>query len=118
MLNKIIGLYTHRQQIIAPGTDNIEWTAPPVRRGQIVLITHAAITDYTTANKKLYLGYKDMSGTVYYVSVRKAAQYNQAHLQGSLYLIEGDAPVAGIESPSTSDVISLVIHGEVYNAEG
>lgn len=118
MLGKIIGLYRHRQRTTTNSTDSVEWTAQTVGRGQIVKITFGTMIDYTTANKKLYLGFKDVAGTVHYLGVRKAAQYNQVHLLGVFYLIEGETPVGGVESPTSGDTISFVIHGEVYKAEG
>ena len=113
-----IGSLRFASKITAPDTTTITFKMGRVRKNELVKVTAAMVIDYTTANKKLVLGFRDVEGTDHYVQVIQAANIFEAHLTGEIYLIEGEEAIGVVASPTTSAVCYFTVHGERYKLPG
>jgi hypothetical protein len=113
-MGKIIGNYRFDESFTSPGTDTKAFVGPEVGRGRILEVTSGAVADYTTANKTLVLGYRDAGGTDHYVVVEQGASIKSAQLQGRLFLLPTEKPIAIVVSPTASDVLYCSFHGILY----
>jgi len=111
---KLVGLYTFRQKITAPSTDDVTFTGPAVGRGKILEVTALSVVDFTTANKQLLVGFKDVENNEHLVDGYKATSNYGIGLSGILYLLEGEAPLGKVVSPTTSNVCYFTCHGKLY----
>lgn len=113
-MGKIIGNYRHDDKFTAPGTDTKTFVGSEVGTGRIVEIVSGVVADYTTANKTLVLGYRDAGGNDHYIVVEQGASLKSAQLQGRIFLLPTEKPIAVVVSPSLSDVLYCSFHGIVY----
>lgn len=113
-MGKVVGNYRFDANFTTVDTSTKTWVGPKVLAGKIVELTHASVADYTTASKNLILGYRDSAGSDHYVVIENGASIKTAQLQGRIYLLSGESPIALVESPTASDVLYCSFHGIVY----
>jgi len=113
-MGKIVGNYRFDEKFTAPGTDTKIFVGTEVGRDKIVEITSGVVADYTTANKILVLGYRDAGGTDHYIVVETGASIKSAQLQGRIYLLPTEKPIAIVEDPGASDILYCSFHGIIY----
>ena len=114
MVEKITGVYRYDDKLTTPDTDTKTFVGKEVGRGKIVELKLGQVTDYTTANKKLILGYRDGGGNDHYVVVVQETNTFEAHLTGKLILLPTEKPIAVVESPKASDVLYCTFRGLIY----
>ena len=113
-MGKIVGNYRYDDKFTAPDTDTKTFVGPEVLQGKIVEITSGVVADYTTANKTLVLGYRDAGGSDHYIVVEQGASIKSAQLQGRIFLLSTEKPIAIVVSPTLSDDLYCSFHGIVY----
>lgn len=113
-LGELIGVYTWEDKYTAPDTTTVKRTGPKVGEGRIVVLHTLTAVNYTTANKMLIIGRRDVAGSDHYVKCRNQASIYSTWLNGQMILNEGEAPLGIVESPSTSDVLYFSAYGLVY----
>jgi len=114
MLGEKVGVYRYHQQITAPSTTTVTFEGTKARRQQTIEITYMAVMDETTANKLLKLGIRDSGGVDHVIGARQATQWKSVRMVGKIYLVEGEAPIGIVTSPTASDVLNFVVHGIIY----
>jgi len=113
-----LGSLRFRQYKKSLGTDTITFQAEKVAKGEIVQVTSAYVTDYTTANKKLVLGIRDVAGIDHYILTVQETLTFEAHLTGRIYLISGERLIGIVTSPSENDECYFTADGERYAIPG
>ena len=108
------GDYVFESKSTAPDTTTITQVGPKVTRGKLVRITSAHVVDYTTAAKGLVIGKRRPDGSDLYLRYVKLASTYEAYLTQPFFLIEAEAPIGIVESPTTSDVLYFSFYGECY----
>ena len=119
-MGMLVGNYKFQEKDTSPDTTTKTFVGPKVTRHCIVVLAHMSVSDYTTNTKKLILGIRDTSGNDHYLKVVVGTATdvrNTAILEGSIILMENEAPIAIVESPTTSDVMYAAFHGAVYKSE-
>lgn len=79
--------------------------------GKVVEIRTFLVVDITTANKTLRIGF-ERAGSQYWLKRGAAgtSDYGIA-LQEELILVEGERPIAQVESPTLNDVLVMLARG-------
>jgi len=79
--------------------------------GKVVEIRTFLVVDISTANKTLRIGF-ERGGTQYWLK-RGAAGTNDygIALQEELILVEGERPIAQVETPTSTDVLVMLARG-------
>ena len=116
-MGKIVGNYRFDAKFTAPDASTKTFVGLEVGRGRILEVTSGVVADYTTANKNLILGYRDAGGTDHYIVVEQGASIKSAQLQGRIFLLPTEKPIAIVVSPTTDDVLYCSFHGIVYELE-
>jgi len=82
-----------------------------IRAGKVVEIRTFLVVDISTANKTLRIGF-ERGGTQYWLK-RGAAGTNDygIALQEELILVEGERPIAQVETPTSTDVLVMLARG-------
>lgn len=112
----LIGLYRYHLREVRPADGDAELETSKVGRGQIVEITSATISDFTTTNRKLSIGLKTVDGTTYYLTVEQSNSTRQTHINGHIFLVEGDCLVGAAANTNAGDVLSFSVHGKIYDS--
>jgi len=104
-------VYQAEMSKTAPDATNITLEGPKIAEGKVVHIRMFYAIDETTANKTLRIGY-DRGGVKHWVK-RKAAGAGAYGIwqNQTMILVENEKPICMIESPTTSDVCTLVARG-------
>jgi len=110
----MIGVYVENRKRTAPDTSNITFISQKVPRNQVVEVESAYIGDYTTANKLLLLGIRDVGGNDVYLAIDQATSTFYTHLDGHVILLEGESLIGVVASPTTNDVCYFSVHGKRY----
>lgn len=110
----IIGTYRYIDKRTAPSTGTITLVGSKVGKKMFAEITSGFVADYTTKNKLMELGVRDIGSNDRYLKVVQEASTFSAALDGSIVLLEGEAPIAVIESPTSSDVVYCAFYGWLY----
>lgn len=113
-----IGNFRYRQHVKAPSTDTVTFESDRVRKGELVKVLLAQVLDSTTANKKLVLGIRDAEGNDHYLHQVQETLTFEAHLEGEVYLIEGEKFIGIVTSPTLSDECFFTVDGEKYRIPG
>ena len=113
-MGKIVGNYRFDDKFTAPDTTTKTFVGLEVLQGKIVELTSGIVCDYTTANKILVLGKRDAGGNDHYCVVEQGASIKSAQLQGRIFLLPTEKPIALVVSPTTSDVLYCSFDGIVY----
>jgi len=95
----------------APSTADLEILGDEIPTGRVVYIEMFFVIDKTTANKTIKLGFRRL-GVDYYV--KRAAAGSGVYgisLDRPLILVEGERPIATVESPTLNDECLLVARG-------
>jgi len=95
----------------APSTSDLEILGDPVPTGKVVSIETFFVIDQTTGAKTIKLGFR-RGGTDYYI--KRAAAGTGVYgisLERPLILVEGESPIATVESPTAADVCLLIARG-------
>lgn len=85
----------------------------PVTRGKKALITFMSVIDYTTAAKTLILGIRDAGGNDHYLRVVALASTYECSLEGPIMLLEGEAPIGVVSTPTLNDVLYFAAFGRL-----
>jgi hypothetical protein len=108
---KLEDVYDARESKKAPDTENLTIEGPPVAKGKIVELECFYAYDHTTAAKTIRIGF-DRNGTKYWIKQKPAATNEHGIAQnGKLVLVDGEKPIAMIESPTAADECYLVARG-------
>jgi hypothetical protein len=110
----IVGMYKQNIESVGVASTDITMKTAVVPRGQIVEVTHASLSDYTTANRKLSIGIRDVNNNDIYIIVDKQANTYSTWINGRVMLYEGECMIGLVENTNTADVLSLVVHGKRY----
>ena len=86
-------------------------------RDKIVEITFASVVDYTSTNCKLILGIRDAGGNDHYLRVVQGAAVRDLTMEGKIYLLPGEKPIAIVEDPGANDVLYCSFDGVIYELE-
>ena len=113
-----LGSLRFRQHKKSPGTDTITFETEKDSKGEIVQVTSAYVTDYTTANKKLVVGIRDVAGIDHYILTVQETLTFEAHLTGRIYLIQGERLIGIVTSPTANDECYFTADGERYSISG
>jgi hypothetical protein len=89
----------------------VDFEGPRVPEGRVVQLYILIAVDLTTVNKTISLGYK-RAGTTYWLKreAAGAAAYG-LHLDRPLILVEGESPVARVESATEGDSLVFLARG-------
>jgi len=82
-----------------------------IPQGKVVRIEILAVVDVTTANKTLRLGYK-RAGTSYWL--KRQAPGSSVYgliLDRPLILVQGESPIARVESATAADALYFLARG-------
>ena len=105
-------VYDAREERKAPDTDNLTIKGPKTEKGSVVQLDMFYAYDDTTPTKTIRIGF-EKNGTIYWVKQGPAATNEHGIAQnGKMILVDGERPVAMIESPTANDVCCLVARGE------
>jgi len=105
----------YRQSQTVKGTDAVVTIlGEKVPEGYILEITNMGLTDVTTPNLKLEIGYVDVTGEyrVFYIDKRTAKI--ELHLTGRVYLEAGERPYGRITTAVDGDEIHFNVHGKLW----
>jgi len=104
-------VYSIEEYIVAPNTNDIILKGSPIPEGYTVELKVMRIIDLTTANKTMRLGY-ERAGRRFWFRRRNAGTGNyDLHLEAHLILVEGERPIAMVESPTAGDEIWFLTRG-------
>lgn len=104
-------VYSSVQNPKALAVTDLEILGDKVPTGKVVSIETFFVIDQTTANKTIKIGFR-RGGVNYYVKREAAgASTYGITMDRPLILVEGERPIATIESPSINDVCLLVARG-------
>ena len=83
----------------------------PIKAGKVVEIRTFLVVDLTTANKTLRIGF-ERAGSQYWLKRKGAgaAEYGIA-LEEELILVEGERPIAQVETPTQNDALVMLARG-------
>jgi len=111
MKTKPSEIYRAEVETKAPSTANVILRGPPVPQGYVVELKVMQIIDLTTANKTMRLGY-ERGGRQYWFRRRNAGTGNyDLYLETRLILVEGEKPIAMVESPTADDELWFFTRG-------
>lgn len=119
-MGMLVGNYKFQEKYADPGTTTKTFVGSKVTRKCIAVLSHMSVSDYTTNAKKLVLGIRGADGSDHYLKVSLGIATDIQHtatLEGSVILMEGEAPIAIVESPAASDVLYAAFHGAIYKSE-
>lgn len=114
MLGVKVGIYRFHQEITAPDTTTVTFEGPKAKREQTIEITYMAVVDETTNNKLLKLGIRDSDKVDRILKAKQHATHLTAEMEGKIYLVEGEAPIGIVDTPTASNVLSFAVHGVIY----
>lgn len=95
----------------APDTNNLTIVGDKVRQGKVVSIITLFASDLTTSTKNMRIGFR-RGGTDYWIRRMGTGTVNNSIiLEQTLILVEGEQPVAMVESPNAGDECLLIARG-------
>lgn len=104
-------VYRVEQEQKATSTDTVTLEGDKVEPGQVVCISFMAVSNLTTANKTVRLGYDRNGDQHWFKRLAAGASGYGTDLTGEIYLVEGEKPIAQIESPTTGDELRFYVRG-------
>jgi len=108
-------IYLSVQNPKALAATDLEILGDEVPEGKVVSIETFFVIDQTTANKTMKIGFR-RGGTDYYVKRQAAgASIYGVTMDRPLILVEGERPIAIVESPTINDVCLMVARGPYLN---
>jgi hypothetical protein len=113
-MGKIVGNYRYDAKDTRSSAATKTFVGVEVGRGRIAEITFASVVDYTSTNTKLILGIRDAGGADHYLRVVQGAAVRDLSMEGKIYLLPGEKPIAIVEDPGAADVLYCSFHGIVY----
>jgi len=113
----VIGTFKNNIKNIGVDGENITLKTAVVPRNQTVEVTHASLTDYTSTNRKLIIGIRDVSNVDTYLKVDKGNAVYSLWLNGRPMLYEGECLIGIVENTNTGDELFLSVHGVRYRAK-
>lgn len=113
-MGKIVGNYRYNDKDTRTSATTKTFVGPEVGQGKIAEITFASVVDYTSTNCKLILGYRDAQNNDHYLRVVQGAAVRDLSIEGKIYLLPTEKPIAIVEDPGASDVLYCTFHGIVY----
>ena len=91
---------------------DLDIEGPKVPEGRVVRIRVMYVVDLTTVNRSVRLGYKRAGSTYWFKRQNAGASAFGISLDGDLYLVGGESPVARVESAPAADECWLIVRGE------
>jgi len=104
-------VYSVEEYRKAPDTSNIILKGPVVPKGCVVDLKVMRVIDLTTENKTMRLGYQRGSQLLWFRRRNAGTGNYDLHLEAHLLLVEGEQPVAMVESPTAGDEIWFLTRG-------
>jgi len=104
-------VYSAEQTIAKASAADQDLSGPEIPEGMVVYIEVISVVDLTTANKTMRLGY-ERAGVKYWVQrvAPGAAVYGISN-DRPIILVEGEKPIARVESATANDEILMVVRG-------
>ncbi len=108
---KPAAVYRAEKKVIAPDDTNIVLKGPRVRAGRVLVICRMSVIDLSTVAKVMRLGY-ERGGSQFWFRRRPApaAGYGVS-METEMILVDGERPIAMVESPTADDEIWFFAHG-------
>jgi len=119
-MGMLVGNYKFQEKYTSPGIDTKTFLGQKVARKCIAMLSHMSVSDYTTNAKKLILGIRGADGSDHYLKTALGTSTDIQHtaiIEGNVILLESEAPIAIVESPTASDVLYAAFHGAIYKSE-
>lgn len=113
----VIGTWKYNIKAAGVDNENITLKTAVVPRNQTVEVTHASLSDYTTKNRKLIIGIRDVSNEDTYLKVAQDSARFSLWLSGKPMLYEGECMIGIVENTDTGDELFLSVHGRRYRAK-
>jgi len=104
-------IYSAELTVTCGSTDSKTLKGERIGAGKVVEIRTFLVVDISTANKTLRIGF-ERAGTEYWLK-RGAAGTNDygIALVEELILVEGERPIAQVETPTSADVLVMLARG-------
>jgi len=104
-------VYSAEASVTCDSTSDRTLKGEIVKAGKVIEIRTFLVVDLSTANKTLRIGF-ERSGTQYWLKRKAAgtAEYGIA-LEEELILVDGERPIAQVESPTSADVLRMLARG-------
>jgi hypothetical protein len=99
----------------APSATTITFQTDKMAKDEIVRITSACVSDFTTANKKLVLGIRTLDGNDHYFETVQETSTFGIHLTGKIMLVEGERLIGIVTSPTQNDECYFTVDGDRYS---
>jgi hypothetical protein len=90
---------------------DLDIEGPKVPVGQIVRITLMSVLDSSTVNRTMRLGYARAGSKYWLKHERAGSSGNGISMDGELYLVGGESPIARVESAPSTDECWLIVRG-------
>jgi len=104
-------VYSAEEVVPSAAAADKNFKGPKVPEGRVVRIEVLVVIDLTTANKTLRLGF-DRAGTSYWLKRQAAGSSTYGIiLDRPLILVEGEAPIARVESATAADALYFLARG-------
>jgi len=108
---KLSDIYSAELKGVGAAAD-LDLEGPKVPEGRVVRLRIMYAVDLTTVNRSMRLGYV-RAGTKYWFKRQNAgASAFGVALDGELYLVGGESPIARVESAPSADECWLIARGE------
>lgn len=91
---------------------DLDLMGPQVPEGRVVRLRFFAAVDLTTVNRSLRLGYRRGGQDLWFKRQNAGASAFGVAMDGELYLVGGEAPIARVESAPLGDECWLIARGE------
>lgn len=95
----------------ATTTDDVTLDGDKVPEGTSIRITSFYVADLTTWAKSMYLGIKKTGAYTWFKPANGSQYAGESHIDGELYLVEGEAPAGKIVAPTVGDELILFARG-------
>jgi len=104
-------VYSAEDRLVEPSGTTRTLKGVLIEAGKVVEIRTFLVVDLTTAAKTFRIGF-ERAGTQYWL-MRKAASATEygVSLDKELILVEGERPIAQIESPTANDTLVMLARG-------
>jgi len=109
-------VYSAEEVNLRAAAGDVDLEGPEIPEGMVVKIEQFCAIDLTTANKTIRLGYKRGGNTFWITRQAPGTGLYGIGLNYPVFLVEGERPVARIESATASDECRLIARGSYLNA--
>lgn len=104
-------VYSAEEILASAAAADKDFEGPKIPEGRVVKIEILAVVDVTTANKTLRLGYRRAGSSYWLKRDAPGASGYGLILDQPLILVEGESPIAMVESATAKDALYFLARG-------